>query len=146
MLNRGRISGRWIDYEALIIGAVGGKSEQAVEAETACLWSSYAERDKDVSELAAIAQQMSADNRAERIPVFVGTDTASQTRWVAELRADPRDADGWILGVGSSIADDIVLKGETGVIYIAMKDVNLSQIQIPECSVIGIKKSTHGYA
>jgi len=80
--------------------AVGGKSEQAVEAETACLWSSYAERDKDVSELAAIAQQMSADNRAERIPVFVGTDTASQTRWVAELRADPRDADGWILASG----------------------------------------------
>ncbi len=27
-----------------------------------------------------------------------------------------------------------------------MKDMNLSQIQIPECSVIGIKKSTHGYA
>ena len=64
MLNRRWISRRWIHNKALIIGTVIGKSEQAIETETACFWSAHAKRDENIPELPAVAQQVPADDRA----------------------------------------------------------------------------------
>ena len=87
---------------------------------------------------------MPADNRTQSIAVLVGADAASRFCGIAEASADARDADSRILNVGPRITDDIVLKGKTGVIHVAMEDMNLAHIEISEYTGIRIEESTHG--